>query len=653
MVTIPQLFDFAAKQFSSNILFWEKKDAAYKGITYREISENVNFLAAGLLSLGIEKGDKVALLSEGRSEWLVAELATLYTGAVVVPITIKLTEPAELAFRLSHSGTRFLFVSENQKGKIDKIISSLPEIEKIIVIGNSDKHSKGEIVYKQLISQGKNEFDSFSRELTLRREAITHNSLASISYTSGTTSDPKGIMLSHRNYTANIEQANSLFKVPESYTTLLILPWDHAFAHTVGLYTMIKNGASIAIVEQGRSNLENLRNIPKNIKEINPSFLLSVPALARNFKKNIESAVANKGRGATSLFNRSISQANKYYGDTFQSASHGNLFLRLRVIFFDKFIFRKIRNQFGGKMKFFIGGGALLDLELQQFFYAIGIPMFQGYGLSEAAPVISSNTPENHKLGSSGKLVENLELRIVDEKGNNLSAGQTGEIVVKGENIMLGYWKNEKASNEVLRDGWLFTGDMGHIDEDGFLFVHGRFKSLLIGNDGEKFSPEGIEESLVDSSPFIDQCMLYNNQGPYTIALVSPNKIALKNALVKASIDPYGKEGVNEALFLIRGEIDQFYSGGKHESIFPQRWLPSAIGILHEPFSEENSMINSTLKLVRPKVAWHYQELIDFLYTPEGKKVDNNMNVAAIRRLLEIKIDPSREVDDEPETGEE
>lgn len=652
MTTIPQLFEFAVKQFPSNILFWEKKNAAYEGITYREVSEKVDYLAASLLKTGVEKGDKVALLAEGRSEWLVAELASFQTGAVVVPVSIKLTE-AELTFRLKHSETRYIFVSDREKEKIRNIVSSLPEVKNIFLIGSNEKLNDKEVHYKTLMADGRNIFESVSKELSIRKDATSGNDIASISYTSGTTSDPKGIMLSHRNYTANVEQANSIFTVPESYVTLLILPWDHAFAHTVGLYSMIKNGASIAVVEPGNSAMESIRNIPKNIKEIKPTFLLSVPALARSFKKNIESGVASKGRGATRLFNRALNKAYRFYGDTYQPVTRRNLFLRSRVMFLDLFIFRKIRKRFGGKLKFFIGGGALLDIELQQFFYAIGIPMFQGYGLSEAAPVISSNTPDNHKLGSSGKLVKNLELRIVDEKGNDLPVGETGEIVVKGENVMQGYWKNEKATKDVLKDGWLFTGDLGHIDSDGFLFVQGRYKSLLIGNDGEKFSPEGIEESLVDTSPFIDQCMLYNNQGPYTIALVVPNKNALKNTLVNASIDPYGEDAICESLFLIRGEIDQFYAGGKHETMFPQRWLPSVIGIIDEPFSEENKMINSTLKLVRSKVAGQHQAVIDFLYTTEGKKIDNELNKSAIQRLLNIEFDPSEEVDDEPEIVEE
>ena len=653
MDTIPQLFAFSVERFSSNTLLWEKKGAAYEGITYLNVSNSVNCVAAGLLKIGVEKGDKIALLSEGRSEWLVSELAVLIIGAVVVPISVKIEEPAELKFRLSHSETSIIFISKSQLGKIQKIVASLPEIKKIIVFGSASNLDGNELSFEQLLEDGKHNFETFSKEIDKRRKAISGNDLASISYTSGTTSGPKGIMLSHRNYTANVEQANSLFEVPEWYVTLLILPWDHAFAHTVGLYTMIKNGASIAVVEQGNSPIESLRNIPINIKEIKPTFLLSVPALARNFKKGIESRIASQGRGAIRLFNHSIDVASRFHGDTFQSSSRWNLLLRTRVLFLDLFIFRKIRKRFGGNLKFFIGGGALLDLELQQFFYAIGIPMFQGYGLTEAAPVISSNTPGNHKLGSSGKLVKDLALKIVDEKGNELPQGQTGEIAVKGENVMQGYWKNEKATEEVLRDGWLFTGDLGHIDSDGFLYVQGRLKSLLIGDDGEKFSPEGIEESLIDTSPFINQIMLYNNQKPYTVALVVPDKVALKKSLLNASIDPYGDEGVKEALFIIWGEIEQFYPGGKYESMFPQRWLPSAICILGEPFSEENKMINSTMKLVRPKVTEHYKELIDFLYTAEGKKINNEINRAALKRQLKFEPDLKNDIDDEPEYTDE
>ena len=198
-------------------------------------------------------------------------------------------------------------------------------------------------------------------------------------------------------------------------------------------------------------------------------------------------------------------------------------------------------------MKFFIGGGALLDTELQRFFYAIGIPMCQGYGLSEASPVISSNALHAIKFGSSGRLVKNMELKIVDADGKELPQGEKGEIAIKGDNVMIGYWKNPKATEETIKNGWLHTGDMGYMDPDGFLYVLGRFKSLLISNDGEKFSPEGIEEAMVDQSPFLDQIMLYNNQNPYTVALVVPNIAAINRELEKQLLKPGSEEEIGRA----------------------------------------------------------------------------------------------------------
>jgi long-chain acyl-CoA synthetase len=296
-------------------------------------------------------------------------------------------------------------------------------------------------------------------------------------------------------------------------------------------------------------------------------------------------------------------------------------------------IFRKIRKSLGGRLRYFIGGGALLDIELQRFFYAIGIPMYQGYGLTEAAPVISANVPSRHKLGSSGTPVKNLELRICDEHWKDLPAGREGEIVVRGDNVMAGYWENEKATGEAIREGWLYTGDLGYLDQDGFLYVLGRRKSLLIGHDGEKHSPEGIEEAIVANSPFIDQIMLYNNQSQYTAALVVPRRDALAGRLAEMRLSCKTIEGQDAALSLLEAEIDAYRQGGRYAGMFPERWLPSAIGILEQPFTEQNHLLNSTLKVVRWRVTEHYRERIDFLYTPEGKNLHNSPNRDSIHRF--------------------
>jgi long-chain acyl-CoA synthetase len=262
--------------------------------------------------------------------------------------------------------------------------------------------------------------------------------------------------------------------------------------------------------------------------------------------------------------------------------------------------------------------------------------MYQGYGLTEAAPVISSSSAQKHKLGSSGYLVKPLELKICDEKGNSLPVGEKGEIVIKGENVMVGYWNNPTATAESIKNGWLYTGDLGYLDTDGFLYVLGRFKSLLIADDGEKYSPEGIEEAFISESPLIDQCMLYNNQNPYTVVLVYPNREALKRHVREHHhhMEINSDEGRKAALKLIEKEIMEFRSGGKHGGLFPQRWLPAAIGILDEGFTEENQLLNSTMKLVRGKVVNRYQSHIDYLYTPEAKNIVNPKNMESIKKLL-------------------
>ncbi|MGZ7066334.1 MAG: AMP-binding protein, partial [Candidatus Aminicenantales bacterium] len=294
--------------------------------------------------------------------------------------------------------------------------------------------------------------------------------------------------------------------------------------------------------------------------------------------------------------------------------------------------FKKIRRNFGGRLEFFIGGGALLDIELQRFFYALGVPMFQGYGLTEAAPVISSNSKKAHKLGSSGKVVPGLELKICDEAGAPLPAGEKGEIVIRGENVMAGYWKNDKATHQALRDGWLYTGDIGYLDEDGFLYVLGRVKSLLIGNDGEKYSPEVIEEEICDRSPYIEQLMLYNNQSPYTVALLVPNRDAVGRWLESQGHSVRTPAGQEAALRLLEAEINAFREGGTLGGKFPGRWLPAAVAVLGEPFSDQNQLLNSMMKMVRGKIVDFYRNRLDYLFTPEAKDICNPQNRTIVSR---------------------
>jgi long-chain acyl-CoA synthetase len=633
MRTIIDLFEQSVSKYSNNTFLWEKKTTVFEPLTYEETKKKVLRLAAGLISIGIEAGDKIALLSEGRNDWVIGELGILFTGAVNVPLSIKLEEKNDLIFRLNHSEARFVMVSAGQLKKIRLIMNQIPLIEKVIVLDTIDAYDEKEVPYENILSAGDRFLQTDYDTVIARSQAIRDDDMANISYTSGTTADPKGIMLSHRNYTANVEQSMSIMKITEDDSNLIIIPLDHCFGHVAGFYTFMAYGANVATVQAGRTPIESLKNIPLNIKEFKPTVIMSVPALAKNFRKNIESTIQKKGKRTEKIFQKALKTAYEYNREGFNKGGLKMLHKRIMLFFYDKLLFSKVRQAMGGKMKFFIGGGALLDIELQRFFYAIGIPMYQGYGLSEATPVISSNNPKKHKLGSSGVLVKYMDLKILDAGGNELPLGEKGEIVIKGENVMLGYWKNPEATADTIRDGWLHTGDMGYMDKDGFLYVLGRYKSLLISSDGEKYSPEGIEEGICDSTKYIEQMMLYNNQSPYTVAFIVPEKAQLKKYVerIHPELGWDTDEARTLALKKIQEIINSYKSGGVNAGEFPERWLPTAIGVLPEPFTEQNHLLNSTMKMVRGKIEDRYKERLEYLFTPAGKNIINEYNLLSIK----------------------
>ena len=629
--TLVDLFEESVRLYPNNTFLLEKTGKKFEPTTYTQVKEKVYQLGAGLQALGVKKGDNMALLSEGRNMWVIGELAMFYAGAVNVPLSIKLEESNDLMFRLIHGDVKYVMVSGTQLKKVRSIIDQLPEVKKVIVFDEQAEYGEKEIALAEVQKMGDEFLATHTQEEFLKvANSIQNDDYATITYTSGTTADPKGVVLTHRNYTSNVEQACTLVNIDQTWRTLIILPLDHCFAHVVGFYIMMAKGATAATVQVGRTPLESLKNIPLNIREVKPHFILSVPALAKTFKKNIEQGIRAKGETTVKLFNFGMKVRQLYYGDSNLDFKGWRYLLKPLVALFDKMIFSKVRENFGGELKFFIGGGALLDKNLQKFYVGIGIPMFQGYGLSEATPVLSSNGPEKYRFGSSGKLVQPLELKICDADGKELPLGEQGEIVVKGENVMAGYWKNPESTADTVKDGWLYTGDLGYMTKEGLLYVKGRFKSLLISSDGEKYSPEGIEEALVGQSKYIDQVMLYNNQSPYTIALIVPNKEALKRKLAFSNLTLDTEEGRKAALKKMEQELNKYKKGGEFEGMFPERWLPSTFAILSEPFTEQNQMINSTMKMVRGKIEKFYADRINFLYSSEGKQIFNEKNLEAI-----------------------
>ncbi len=635
--TIPYMFEESVDKFADYTYVWEKKNSpVYKEYSYKDIKEQVYWLAAGLMKLGLKKGDRVALLSEGRLDWIVAELGIMYAGGVNVPLSVKLLESGELKFRLIHSGCRFAVASESQRQRILDLKDDLPDLDFFISLDDMENNQDDEFTLKEIKRMGKEFLESEPDAFVAGWQAIEEEDLAVISYTSGTTSNPKGIMLMHKNFVANVNQISQVFDLRPGEKIFLVIPWDHSFAHTAGLYATMRMGAGIAPVDFGKSPIDALRNFPKNVKEVKPEYFLSVPVLSENLKKNIIKGIKIKGPKVYKLFRKALKTAYRYNKNGWDKGKTiKQKLLKPQLVLYEKILFKKIREQLGGRLKFFVGGGAVLDTGLQRFFYALGMPIYQGYGLTEAAPVISANVPQAHKLGSSGQPLPDLEVKIVDENDNELPAGSKGEILVRGDNVMKGYWKNENATEEALNDGWLRTGDLGYLDEDNFLYVLGRVKSLLISSNGEKYSPESIEESFINNSNIIEQILLDNDHKPYTVALIYPNMDGLCEALREKGLSQSHPDVFSAVVELYENEIARYKKGGDLEGMYPEMWLPAAFAFLGEGFTEQNGFLNSTMKVIRNKVIEYYKDRIDYLYKPEGKNNYNHRNENIIKKLMQ------------------
>ena len=641
MYSVLTMLDLAADSFGTKTYVSNKENDDWKDYSFLKVRELSTYVGSFLLNIGIEKEDNIVILSEGRSKWVIAELGIIAAGAVSVPLSIKL-QNEEIPFRFNHSEAKAVFISKNY---IEKLLAKSSEFENknlfYLYIDDDKEHfieqakkigiDESKIFsFKEILEQGEKAYNENQAKLDSIKNNMCFNDTVTISYTSGTTGNPKGIMLTHRNYWANCNDAIDTFKVPENFKTLLILPCDHSFAHTVGIFAALIRGISLYFVDARGGGMNALKNIPKNMTETNSDFLLTVPALTGNFISKIKDGVEQKGGFISGLFNKGLKAGIKIHGNTFnKTCPFLNLFNYPVYILAKTLIFKKVKEIWGSDIKYFVGGGALLDIYQQEFFYSLGVPVFQGYGLTEAAPIISANTPFIHKLGTSGKVLPSVLCRIIDEEGKEMPKGEKGQIIVKGENVMKGYFKNPEETAKTIIDGWLYTGDLGFFDKDNFLVVTGREKALLISDDGEKYSPEEIEEAIINNSEFIEQVMLYNDHKKITSSLITLNKEKLEKHIKSKNI-----KNETEVISEITKSLHNFKENKNYKGKFPEKWIPSTYQIIEEAFSDKNQMINSTMKMVRHRITEHYKDEIDFMYSKDGNKPDNDRNKTAINSYI-------------------
>ncbi len=641
--TVFSMLDRAATKYANDPYLSRKNDQGWVRTSFSEAKIKARQLASAFIELGIKTNDKISILSEAKNDWIIAEFAALYAGGISVPLSIKLL-PEEVPFRVNHSDASMFIISENT---LEKVISQWDKYQnkslKLVLLDQrSDKiakqcekygfNEKDLLFVEDLYRDGEDKIKINNERLAEIEKNTKEDQVVTISYTSGTTGNPKGIMLTHLNYFSNSHAAVATFQIKEKISTLLILPTDHSFAHTVGIYTALVKGLSLHFVDARGGGVNALKNIPTNLIESKSNFLLTVPALTSNFIQKFKEGIKSKGGVIEGIFNRGLDAAIKRNGDGFYKP--GNLVQAstfINMIVAEKLIFKKLREIFGSKIEFFVGGGALLDIKQQQFYKAIGIPVYQGYGLTEATPIISTNTPFNHKMGTSGKVLEGIECKICDENGKQLATGIKGEIVIKGDNVMKGYYKNDAATAETIKNGWLHTGDLGYLDVDDFLVVVGREKALLISEDGEKYSPEEIEEAIVNSSSCIQQIMIYNDHQKFTSALISLNKMAVDELVQKKQIKTF--EELNKQL---KVEMLLFSKQKEFKDKFPGKWIPSNFQVINEEFSEENQLINSTLKMVRHRITERYQDRLDLMYVKKAQDITLKENIKVLKNIISL-----------------
>ncbi|MDR1507089.1 MAG: AMP-binding protein [Treponema sp.] len=660
MNTVIELLHEAARRHGDIPYLGGKTGDRWVKTGFKEADKISDAFALSLLKLGFT-GKTVSIMAEGRPSWVLAEFGILKAGCTSVPLSTKLL-PDEVIFRLDHSESEAFLVSENyfRKGAdvLDRVqkkpvlICISPKTEKTDELAEEFSLTAGRdlLYYDDLVLSGLALLDASSNgastgnasgdsgaaalraKLAEIEKRLDTDDTVTISYTSGTTGNPKGIMLTHRNYLHNALNAIQVVHIDRGWKTLIMLPLDHSFAHTVGLYMMAEIGAAIYFPDSQGGPLAAIRNLPANLAETNPDFLLTVPALSGNFMRKMIQGVRAKGNFIYGIFDRGVKAGIRRAGNGYNKPPLG----RRIASFFpwalaNALVFPKLRKFFGTDLKFCIGGGALLEIRQQEFFNAIGAPVYQGYGLTENAPVICTNAPQKHKFGTSGIIIPNLDVRIMKDDEHECAAGETGQIVTRGGSVMKGYFKNPDATRETLRDAWLWSGDLGYIDRDGFLVVTGREKALLIAADGEKYSPETIEEAVMNTSHLINQMMAYNEQCRFTSAVITLNAEEFKAAVCAAGLDAV--DGTDKIIDLVRDDLGAFAAHQEYSGI-PAQWRPASFAIIPGMFGEDNGLINSTMKLVRHKVRNFYRSRIDEIYAESSANPHTRGNRDAVRKIL-------------------
>ena len=575
----------AARHGSDGAFLFKNEAGSWEETSYEKVAAEVQALTLGLKDLGVQRGDKVAIIGNTRPEWTLFDFAAMSTGATVVPI-YQSNSPSECQYVLEHSESRVVIAeNEDQLAKIREVRDSLPALENVVImIGEADDA----ISMNELRAKG----DSGSAEdYKASYEAVEPDDLCKIVYTSGTTGPPKGCMISHGNYRAMLDMADSASIVEEGETSYLFLPLAHVFALLIQ-YGMIDIGGRIAFWER-----DQLKIVP-NLAEVKPE---SFPSVPRIFEKVHDTAVATaEGEGGlkSAIFRWAFRVGKRYRKAEAQGKKPGFL-LTKQFNFADKAVFSKIREIFGGNLRVAISGAAPIDPEILRFYEAAGVPLFEAWGMTETSTGGTTNMPGENRIGTVGKPVDGVELKIAED----------GELLIKGDNVFQGYYKNPEATAETITDGWLHTGDIASIDEDGYVSIIGRKKEIIVTAGGKNITPVNIEQE-VKRHPLVSQCVVIGDRRPYLIALITLDQEALTRfAAEQGMLD---EPGAMVGSPLVRETLEQHIEEVNRN--FARVEQIKRFHILPHDLSQEGGELTPTLKIKRPVVATKYEKEIEDLY---------------------------------------
>lgn len=587
--TLPSRFLNAIDTFANPRAQMVRRDGCWESITSQEFLRRVAGLSSAFVELGVKPGDRVGLFSANRPEWHTADFAINGAGAITVPVYFD-ESPDRMTYILRHCGAKVLLVAG--KAQLERLLAvrpNLPELENVIVADAGAEIPSEFLRYETLVAtSGATDISAYR----LRASQVLPGQLASLIYTSGTTGEPKGVMLTHTNFCSNVYDVGHDFKLdPTNDVALSFLPLAHVYGRTLD-YIYIFQGAAVAYVE-------SVDAVAQALLEVRPSVTAAVP----RFFEKIYARLVEQGSKTTGFKHRIFEWGMHIASRSIlwrASGGHTGPFVKLQWHLADVLVYKKIRAGLGGRLRIISSGGAPLSKELAEFFWAVGVPIYQGYGLTETSPIVSSNYPDN-RVGSSGKAIANVQVRIADD----------GEIQVKGPCVMQGYYKNPEATREVLtEDGWFSTGDVGHLDEDNYLYITDRKKDLLKTAAGKFVAPQPIE-NILKTSPYILNAVVVGDKRKFVSAVLVPNAVTVSAKAAEQGIRfPSAAELAAHPWVhsLIDREVRRLTVHlASYESI-------KRFALIPDDFTFDNGSLTFTLKLKRRVVEEKYRSVIDSLY---------------------------------------